>query len=411
MPVPLTQTTLIIDETVAAQLVAQHIVGPVWKGPQSAESQGGISQSMLQDYLSCRERFRVYVIEGLYQPEGFSAPLEMGNLWHAAEEAFANRATDAQADLFSSADGDWQTALQQYADQLSQKYPFDRDKVLHWYGMVQAQFPYYVSWWRSHPDMEKRTPLLSEQTFKVPYRLPSGRTVYLRGKWDSVDLVTEGESAGIWVQENKTKSSIDEGKISRQLKYDLQTSCYLTTLQKSAKIADSQADGWAWTKPIRGVRYNVIRRSAHKTVDSMLKKLNEDISTGRGREWFDRWNVGITAQDLANFKRWTLDPLLENLCDDYEWWSDCYENRSDQFDFQRRQQKYPSHANRHFVYPYGVYNTVADGGFGEVDHYILTGRDTGLARATEMFPELNDQGDKDVTKTVGRTDLGPVVAK
>jgi hypothetical protein len=365
---------------------------PPWAGPESDAKNGGCTQSMLSRYVSCRERFRVKVIDGWGPSEKFEPAIEYGSLWHEAEQAFAGRTADGNPVEKAFTTGNWQGAVRDYAVKLLQRFPFQQDQVQHWHDMCLAQFPQYVEWWSRHPDMEARTPLLAEQVFHVPYCLPSGRIVWLRGKWDSVDLV---EDSGIWLQENKSKSSIDVQKIGRQLTFDLQTLLYIITLQKSAEIADSQADGWAWTKPVRGVRYNVVRRSAHKSTDSMLKKIAEDVSNGRGGEWFARWNVEITAEDVAKFKREFLDPCLECLCDDYEWWMYCSKQcRTDEgwsvFDYQHRSAMMPHHVNRHYRTPYGIYSVVHEGGVGETDNYLATGSTVGLTRITNLFPELED---------------------
>jgi hypothetical protein len=45
---------------------------PLWKGPLT----DGVTQSMLGDFVACRERFRVKYIEGLQTGEGFNHLLE-----------------------------------------------------------------------------------------------------------------------------------------------------------------------------------------------------------------------------------------------------------------------------------------------------------------------------------------------
>jgi hypothetical protein len=275
--------------------------------------------------------------------------------------------------------------------------------------------------------MLNRTPLLQEEKFEVPYKLPSGRTVKLRGKWDSVDLVNaqcdcdgdwgkkkhlvdcparNKQSEGIWLQENKTKTSIERGKIDRQLRYDLQTMLYLIALDKvdwtnkfDVMNSMSTLNVFTGRPKVRGVRYNVIRRSSHKTADSMMKKVNEDLKDGRGEEWFARWNVEISNSDIHRFKTWTLNPLLENICDDFEWWDFCYgvgrRKTSDHgqyglFDYKERGHHFPEHKLRSFVTPYMVYNPLNEGGESDVDSYLMTGSEIGLQRITheQLFPEL-----------------------
>lgn len=387
--------------------------GPVWKGP----SVDGISQTLLGRYLSCAERFRIQTIEGLEPIPEFNSRLEFGNIWHAAEEAFAlhdNAPSQKNPDQFA-----WQRELFDYSNELGARYPSALMQIVHWMSMVEALFPTYIEYWSKHPDTLNRTPLLQEERFAVPYKLPSGRTVLLRGKWDSVDLVREvcplcptrkpsritkkcvcGGSgisgSGIWLMENKTKSTIDVQKINRQLRFDLQSMLYLVALQSVIDNEDPDLEvGERFqfpTKSIKGVRYNVIKRSTHKTAESMMKKVNEDIRDGRGGEWFSRWNVEINSRDIQIFKDRALDPILENLLDDYEWWVYCIEQdnapKTLLYDNTIRHDKFPHHQRRHFITPYIGYNPLSEGGESDVDNYMFTGNEIGLHRVETLFPEL-----------------------
>lgn len=341
---------------------------PVWKGPE----EDGVTQSMLARYLSCKERFRVMVIEGLKPTPKFHAPIDFGNMWHVCEEALAGKE-------------DWTQNLKVLCSLLCNKFRFQQEQIEHWYKVCQAVFPLYVDHWAKHPDVRERTPLLQEHPFDVPYRLPSGRVVKLRGKFDSVDLIGTGKAGGVYLQENKTKSGIDEDAIRQQLKFDLQTNVYLIALEIDGRTR------WGIGKPprIAGVRYNVIRRSAHKSVESMLKKLEDDRADKRIGEWFARWKVEVSAADVAKFKRTCLNPVLENLCDDYEWWLHCKVRSLDPFDHSERESFFEHHRPRHFRKPYGIYDPVEEGGFGDVDGYLETGSEVGLVRVTDLFPELN----------------------
>lgn len=347
---------------------------PVWGGPVEE----GISQTMISRYLSDGERFRILYVEGLQPIQTFNPRMEFGNIWHEAEEKHA-------------ADVDWERAVYDYGNKLGEKFPTQVSQIVHWLKITVALFPEYVRYWKRHPDVDKRKPLLQEEKFCIPYKLPSGRVVKLRGKWDSVDYVTLGANRGIWLQENKTKSSIDRGKIERQLRFDLQTMLYLIALQESVGNIPGLCSVPRPT--IRGVRYNVIRRSAHKTDDGMMKKLTEDMGSGRDAEWFARWNVEVLPSELDRFKTWALDPILENICDDYEWWSYCHDPASvdspcDKFDWPKRTTIFPGHTRRHFVMPYIGYNPLAEGGESDVDYYLFNGTEVGLERITNCFPEL-----------------------
>jgi len=347
---------------------------PVWRGP----GVDGISYSLLSRFLQCRERFRVTVVDGLAPADTFNARIEYGQMWHKCEEAMA-----------ASTDGrhpSWVQSLKDYAKGLCLKYPLNREEIEHWYQLCSAQFPVYAEHWAKHPDVGGRTPLLQEYPFKVKYRLPSGRDVLLRGKWDSVDLIGKGKHAGVYLQENKTKSSIHEGQLRRQLSFDLQTMLYVVALREYP-VKEYLPKGGE-TAPVLGVRYNVIKRPLHKrgkketqsdfngrVADMCRRGVNSD---NKPETWFARWKVEITEEDVDRFRRECLDPILECLCD---WWGYLEEWGHDPF-------YNGGGRGTHWCHPFGVYNILDEGGSSDLDEYLMTGSKVGLVRVETVFPEL-----------------------
>lgn len=356
---------------------------PIWSGPNGEGPSGGITSSLLSRFLSCRERFRVLAIEGLRPTDHFSPPLDFGSMWHICEEVFAKTPAVDSREFSDGTYKSWGQALKAHCQGLLQKYPFDREQITHWYDICAALFPEYTKYWASHPDVNGRTPLLQEQVFDVRYKLPSGRFVRLRGKWDSVDLlpahVESGRRwpVGVWLKENKTKSTIEPAKIAQQLAFDLQTGLYVVALYDGdwrdgpgRHITDA---------PVLGICYNVVRRSAHKSVKSMLVKVGSDLQSNRAGEWFSRWKVGISSQDIERFKHQCLAPILESLLD----WYDKQMGKCHQ------QLPIDYHTPTNWRTPY-FYNPLAEGGSGEVDRYLNDGSRAGLQRVTTLFPELEN---------------------
>ncbi len=411
---------------------------PLWDGPESDSDNGGVTQSLLSRFLTCRERFRLKVIEGFRTVEAFSHLLEYGNMWHVCEEALAGNQ-------------DYGNELTHYCKDLLHKYPLQRQQVEHWYDVCRMQFPLYVDHWSKHPDVANRTPLMEEQVFKIPYRLPSGRVVWLRGKYDSVDLVEIPKSTipgafgfGIWLQENKTKGDIDEQDMRRQLTNDLQTMIYLVALTESQKMGhgwsgcgkeDAHAKECFHDHPIKGVRYNVIRRPLSGGKGSIKQhegKPSEPCSncegTGRtlklkkvcsrckgvGRtqpvppetrehfmerlaqyvkdepeHWFMRWNVEVSVHDVERFRKRTLDPILEQLCLWYECVAYATRYKLDPFTFPfSDDDAFGRWKGIHWQHPYGADNSVDFYGRQDVDSYMETGNQAGLQRVENLFPEL-----------------------
>lgn len=368
---------------------------PLWRGPCAEGPLGGITQSMLVNFLSCRDRFRLKNVVGLYPMDRWNHRPGYGSMWHVCEEALAR-------------DEDWATPLDHYVSALEQQYPLQREEINKWHNVCHVQFPEYVRHWTDHPDVRNRDPLLQEQVFDVPYTLPSGRVVRLRGKWDSVDLIdthTDNDGVqwpkGIWLQENKTKGDIDKAQVERQLTFDLQTMMYLVAMYEAKGIGTpDQVPKWTrnYNHPILGVRYNVIRRplsggkgniSPHKAKRTKTKytpaetdehfygRLRDDYIAKEPDYWFFRVRASISHRDIQVFKDTCLDPLLDHLC----WWYEEVTGRETPPGLT----KYPP---THYRTPFGVWSALEEGGSTEYDHCLATGSEVGLRRVHELFTEL-----------------------
>jgi hypothetical protein len=338
---------------------------PLWAGPESSTKNGGITQSLLGKFLACPARFKALVIDRLKPRDKFNHRIEYGNMFHLCEEV-------------NSRDGTWREALQEYVSGLLIRYPYDQEDIHKWYRIIHIQYPLYLDYWSQYDTFRDAKCLLQEEMFCVPYKLPSGRTVYLRGKWDGVEL-----SDGLWNVESKTKSEIDRSKIERRLKYDLQTMVYLVALREYGKVHYVGEANY----PIKGVRYNVVKRplsggkgtikqTKNETVDQYYDRLAQYIKD-EPDTYFARWESEVSENDIREFEQNTLIPCLERLC----WW---YEgqvgnavNRSTISMWQ----------SLHYVAPFGVPHVTDEYG-SDYDEYVLTGSTVGLVRCDNLFPEL-----------------------
>ena len=393
----------LVDKLRAAKVKLGKLVKrpSVWQGPCGAGPQGGVTQGLLGRWLACKERFRLLAMEGWKPADRLESRMEWGSLWHCAEEALAGLSLTV-----GTSRNAWENALTTYAKHLCQRYPMEQQQVEAMYGVIKTMFPVYVAHWAKNDQVKERTPLLQEYSFDVPFKLPSGRIVRLRGKWDAVDLVGKGKAAGVWLFETKTKSDPDEQQIIRQLSFDLQTLLYLVALQEYRNDLSQSGSTIKGDWPLRGVRYNVVRRPRQyqgkkETRQEFLERLGAIIAASPG-EFFMRWNAVITPTDLARFKREFLVPALENLADDYEWWHYCsiHADLSKtiglptdcQYDDAIRSKYYSNHRARHFRTPYGLYSPLAEGGSTDLDELVANGSVVGLRQVDDLFPELA-QGD------------------
>lgn len=332
--------------------------GPLWKGPFDPGPQGGIGYSFLCRFLVCRDRFRVHAIEGLGTADRFNHLLEFGSMWHACEEA-------------THAKKPWQEALQKYTNSLVAKYRMQQEEVVKWQWYVNSEFPVYLDYWRKHPDTKSRVPISQEQVFNVEYPLPSGHKVWLKGKWDGINQLSDG----IYLWENKTKGDIDEQQLKRQLSsgFDLQTMLYLVAL-----MYESTGGGEMQAQPVLGLDYNVIKRPRQyqgkkETAEQFFERLHGIIRKSPS-EFFMRWKVQISPGDIAKFRRLCLDPILENLC----WWWEAEAGVEHRL-------KNPPH---HWRHPFGVWNALDEGRGTDLDEYLLTGNRSDLRLLDDLYPEL-----------------------
>lgn len=418
---------------------------PLWKGP----IEDGITFSLLSDFLVCRERFRLQVVEGLKEDEGFNVPLEYGNYWHEMEEAYYSA---PPARCSTPLDAAYHAAAR-YRLRLLQRYPADQVEIDKWFSICKYQFEQYVRYWSEHPD-ENRHTILTEKAFRVPYKLPSGRTITLRGKFDAVFTTTltkrewlaldpslppdkhnpKRPPIAIFIQENKGKGRIDEDGILHTVSQNLQTMIYQTALAHfyepgSHDVRWAGSQGIDLSKavlnyPLAGTLYNVIRRPLADNFAIKQRKGREDkksgkrigvetptmfykrvgqgiadevteaLRTGKPSTNFMRWKSIVTPNDLALFQTRCLNPILEQLLDWWEWiaadpfnpWEERPTGTLRPWGAYSNDCPIPNYL--HYQTPWGIYNSMFGGFRGDYFNYLTRGSDTQLTRIDTLYPEL-----------------------
>lgn len=313
--------------------------------------QDGISQSMLAKFVTCRERFRVYAVEGL-NPTDRKEAMEFGTIFHKALEFSAQKMTTSQ---IISALIRW-----------GKKVRLDIDLC----RIAAIIIPHYTSFWKK----DRFQYVSQEEVFSVPHKIRfNNRIVNLRGRWDEV-YTLKGK---LWLQENKTKSKIDEDKLLSVLPWDLQTMLYCYTLQLKTG------------KQVGGFLYNVIRKPGLKqhVKESDLKflnRINDDIAK-QPEHYFKRYEISLTPTDIANFVNQTLDPLLDQVA---VWWESIKLNPFNPWVTGEDGKPNPHHWTR----PFGIFDPMTLGK-GDYFEFITTGNRSGLETIESPFPELvGEQG-------------------
>lgn len=400
---------------------------PLWLGPIL----DGITFSLLSKFLVCRHRFWLKVIEGLKEDEGFNHALEFGSMWHEGEEAHA-------------AGKDWKKPMARFRDQLRREHLNAETEITKTFLIATHTFPLYVDYWRKHPDEKRRKPILEEVSFRVPYKLPSGRVIILRGKWDCVFRL--GKS--LKLQENKTKGKIDDKGIQATVDQNLQTMLYQIALRTLVdEMREKIKNHHAFVYPaelmplmqavaegcsVRGVLYNVVRRPLSDNFaikqrkgrvvnkkdakgKSIMGKNGKPIKITKGTESdaqfynrmakgikenpghsFMRWNVTLSTSDVDKFKMKVFHPIVEGLLDWWEWiepdphnpWRMPSKLEKSTYQPERTIALGIPGGGIHYQTPWGVYNNIFGGFRGDFFDLLTTGRRSNTIQATTLFPEL-----------------------
>jgi len=340
---------------------------PVWTLDQ------GITNSLLSRFIFCKERFRLYAIEGIRESKPFDKKIEYGSLFHEALEAH-----------YDEEGKDPKDAVLAYKKKLFSNHPTEKEDVAFWARVCLAQFKLYVNNWRLEDS--RREWLMLEETFEIPYSLQVGKkteTILLRGKFDGV--FRDKKTNAIYLQENKTKGFIDEMMIKQGISRDLQTMIYLTALHTLFKRRQR--------KPPTGVQYNVvrrplseqyaIRRKKSETEKEFIVRIGEVIKAKPGN-YFIRNQIPIKPAQLSRFKKRTLNPYLRELV---RWWRSIEKDPFDPWDS-------PYHGER----PCNLFDSFNVGMRGDYFDLITAGSKRGLEKISTVFPELEDDKPKKKTK-------------
>lgn len=323
----------------------------------------GISYSLLCKFRNCRERFRVSTVEGL-RPADRKEAMDFGTIFHKALEYTAQGKTTTQVI----------TQLMKFYQGTS----MDPLLVKQACTLVPHYNRYYAT--------EKHNYIAQEEVFDIPYKsTTTGKIIRLRGRRDEVFL----RNGAIWLQENKTKTNIQEDKILATLPYDLQTMLYVYSMTHDYK-----------GRKIGGVLYNVIRKPGQKqkqneSDNEFLTRINEEIAkdvdnalaTNEMSHYFKRYEVELTPSDIANFYTKMLVPMLESVV---VWWESI---KSNPFNPWVDEQGKPN--PHHYQTPFGIFDPMTIG-VGDYFDYVTSGSRLGLEEIETCFPEL--QGEQGQTK-------------
>lgn len=160
--------------------------------------------------------------------------------------------------------------------------------------------------------------------------------------------------------------------------------------------------------PIKGVRYNVVRRPLSGGEGTIVQKKGsknvapesdeefyarvKGVIDGSGlnskgenytgpSHWFMRWKFDVTPHDVKRFRDECLDPILEQLC----WWYEEVTGNHHHVRAGKGQWPFPP---LNFRFPFGAENSIMEGYTSDVDLFLESGSTVGLHKAETLFNEL-----------------------
>lgn len=322
----------------------------------------GITQSMLTLFMKCREQTYLKYMKG-YTARHMSTALEFGTIWHLCQEHQHDKAGESPASVA-------RRCIRAYSNARKKTiFKTEHDAFDEICSIIQVMFPIYCKFWAE--DDSQIDWIAPEQKFAVPYTFidhkGESRTIILNGMRDRVYR----ENGLLGVFETKTRSRNTDG-ITDDLKADFQTSFYAVAAEVDLKERPEI------------VMYNVVRKPMiQKRVNESIKQYCDRVAedaTKRGKFYFQRWDVHLTATDLKRFRRRTLDPALRLFA---QWVDSLKKSKDGAVIAEEDRWRSPFHI---------LNSNELSGKYGKAEtaDLILSGRQSGYLRRKTIFPELEE---------------------
>lgn len=262
----------------------------------------GVTQSFISGWLTCREKARLDMVNGLRQVRGADA-FSYGTLTHEALEVLY---APGRQPTGPEMDAAMKTALANVLKENPRATADTLNKVTEQAKVVRVVVEAYFKFW--HKDFKEIAWVAREKEFKHAYKLPSGRMTFVRGKRDG-DFRAGKTAPRLFLFETKTKSRLDEDNLMDWLPLDLQTNLYFWAMKQD------------YGETPAGVKYNVLRKpglrqGVSETFDAFLKRIVKDVAK-EPEKYFHRYDVAVLAEEIG---AWEIG-FAEVMRDIEAWWN------------------------------------------------------------------------------------------
>lgn len=268
---------------------------PAWKGP----IEGGITQSLIGNFLGNPYAAFIYYGLGLEEPSELEPNLHWGNGMHLALESFLPRniptkwiTEDIEQEIFNLV----KTFFQETYPKFPSTFPHSITRMLKLYDNA-----YCI-------DKEIQT----ELKFAKPYTTPKGLKCTLRGKCD-VLCPTE------FIGEHKCKGKVDTAQTREETPVDLQSLLYCWAFGVKKVIYDliriPESEYWQPTVPALATPAGKVKM----WFENCQSYKDWPIAPNK-HLWLSQLEIDIPEENIESMFKFTLDPIIEYIWAMYDLW-------------------------------------------------------------------------------------------
>ena len=262
----------------------------------------GVTQSMLHNFLACKEKFRLSYVEGWKPSKLGSQPMEFGTCIHDILDMIYTASKEVSPeDFLECLDVVIKNACDIYESEKHEDLTTDGNDwktLAENVSIAEVLLPEYFKFWNKDWFLVNWVAL--EEVFDVPIEV-DGKTIRIRGKLDGVQKIGKK----LWLFETKTKGRIDEAAIADKLSIDLQVNLYLWAIWKVYGAFPA------------GVVYNLIRRpmlrqKVNETLGEFASRIKKDVKE-RPDFYFIRTQGAVAKTEILEWEQKEFIPILKEL--------------------------------------------------------------------------------------------------
>lgn len=344
-----------------------------WQGPLN----GGITQSLIQKYLTNPYTFVLYYGLGLEEPEEYNQNLLWGNVMHKGLEIGLMHPEPIKEQI------------EQIKPELAleaKKWPYINNttvpSVIEMLKLYDDSFKnnfFYPQEYQGTITGFSEYHCKTEQQFKILHRTDSNNTVSLMGKIDGIGIMPCGTPVLI---EHKCKGSYDPLQFRKEIHTDLQLNIYC----KANKINNYVYDNIL----IPETQWNCPARDMMERHEFYIKRLYHTHTWGsypvarKAFAWLDQYTGTLPQEGIEDYFKMTVNPIIDQIVDLYNY---CSEPTFDPFN--------PACFNKlYFNRPLRLFDPAKTDKFKMSYWNYLSGQidKSALVPTQELFKELKGEG-------------------